>query len=316
MISSFLEFIKESNKLTTSEFIEKSKEKHGDKYDYSKVDYKRNRDEVTITCKKHGDFNQLAAKHLAGSGCPRCVHIKDAKYNFLELANKIHNNKYEYLSDYISFKKPIEIFCPIHQKVFYQTPQVHLRGSGCTECGRKSIGDNRRHNTDDFIKKSKEKHGDKYDYSKADYKGDDIKVDIICSKHGDFSQRPGHHKEGAGCPSCRESKGEANIAKYLDSISVKYIRGKKFDDCLGVGNRRLPFDFYLPDYNICIEYDGEQHFMPVSVYGGEEKFKKQQINDRIKNEYCEKNGIELLRISYKISGYQKISEEIKKHLGV
>jgi len=316
MISGFLEFIKESKKLTTSEFINKSKEKHGDKYDYSKVDYKRNRDEVTITCKKHGDFNQLAAKHLAGSGCPRCVHIKDARHNFLEMANEIHNNKYEYLSDYIGFKKPIKIFCPIHQKIFYQTPQVHLRGSGCTECGRKSIGDNRRHNTEDFIKKSREKHGDRYDYSKVDYKGDNIKVDIICSKHGVFSQRPGHHKEGSGCPICRESLGELIVDKVLKDLNIKYNRFQKFERCLSASGRQLSFDFYLPDYNICIEYDGEQHFGPVSVYGGDEKFKRQQLNDKIKDEYCKKSGIKLLRISYKYKKFEDIKAKIVEFLSL
>jgi very-short-patch-repair endonuclease len=103
----------------------------------------------------------------------------------------------------------------------------------------------------------------------------------------------------------------AEIKEFIESLGFQVNKGK---------NRKLldgkEIDLIVEDTNICIEYDGEQHFMHVSIYGGEEKFKQQQINDRIKNKYCEKNGIELLRISYKISGYQKISEEIKKYLGV
>ena len=309
MVKRFQEFINEASKSTTEDFIKKAKELHGDKYDYSKVNYLRSRDKVKIICPTHGEFEQKANNHLNGQGCPMCkISTTDS---FIKKAKTVHGNKYDYSKvDYKKIKDKITIICKKHGP-FIQIAGNHLAGSGCPSCYGKF-----RSNTEEFIERSKSLHGDKFDYSKVDYISRSKPVNIICKKHGIFSQLPLNHLVGAGCPYCRESRGELNIAKILSELNINFIRNKKFDDCFGNFKLKLPFDFYLPDYNICIEYDGEQHYRPVSIYGGEKKFKQQQINDNIKNEYCKKNGIELIRISYKISGYQKISEEIKKHLEV
>ena len=107
---------------------------------------------------------------------------------------------------------------------------------------------------------------------------------------------PSDHLSGYGCPRCYESKGETAIAKFLTSNNINYIREKKFDDCKN--KSQLPFDFFLPDYNLLIEYDGKQHFEPVDYFGGIDGLNKCIINDKIKNKYAEDNKIKLLRIKY------------------
>jgi very-short-patch-repair endonuclease len=121
-------------------------------------------------------------------------------------------------------------------------------------------------------------------------------IKIICPFHGIFEQQPLHHLNGSGCPICKTSKGEKLIKKLLDGINIKYDYQKRFKNCKNT--KPIPFDFYLPDYNICIEYDGIQHFKPISIFGGKKSLENQKIKDKIKNVYCEKNNIKLIRIKY------------------
>jgi very-short-patch-repair endonuclease len=112
-----------------------------------------------------------------------------------------------------------------------------------------------------------------------------------------LNNQPHSHLRGSGCPLCKESKGEEEISKLLKENNIKFIRQHKFDDCRD--KSRLPFDFYIPLLNMCIEYDGLQHFKPILYFGGQDKFEKTINRDKIKNDYCEKSGIILIRISYK-----------------
>ena len=114
-------------------------------------------------------------------------------------------------------------------------------------------------------------------------------------EHGEFLQNIYNHKNGTGCPVCKESKGEKIITNFLKENKIHYIPQKKFDSC--INKRKLPFDFYLPDYNICIEYDGKQHFEINDFFGGLESFEMVKINDKIKTDYCFDNNITLIRIN-------------------
>ena len=105
------------------------------------------------------------------------------------------------------------------------------------------------------------------------------------------------HTLSCGCK--HQSKWEMFIRDFLTSLEVKFIQQKRFSDCMNKkGSDTLPFDFYLPSYNIIIEYDGEHHFQPVKGWGGEEKFNITRQNDYIKNNYCRLNNITLLRLPY------------------
>lgn len=105
------------------------------------------------------------------------------------------------------------------------------------------------------------------------------------------------HTLSCGCR--HKSKWEMFIDNLLVGLNIDFIPQKRFPDCVNQkGSDMLPFDFYLPDYNLIIEYDGEHHFQPVKGWGGEEKFNITQQNDYIKTNYCQKNNITLLRIPY------------------
>jgi len=146
--------------------------------------------------------------------------------------------------------------------------------------------------TEEWIKKSVEKHGDLYDYSLSNYLGTDKPIDIICKTHGLFTQIANTHtSSGCGCPICKYSKGEIFIQNYLNVRDIKFEPQFRFEKCKN--KNTLPFDFYLPNYNLCIEYDGEFHY--IDKFGGLEQ---QKINDEIKNNFCIKENIKLIRIPY------------------
>ena len=291
-------------KSTTLEFINKSQEIHSHYYDYSLVNYKNNATKVKIICPIHGIFEQRPLNHLSGQRCKKCV-VETNKINQNEIIKRfinIHYNKYDYnLVEYTSIHKVIKIICSEHG-VFEQTPSNHLKGQGCMMCKLK----NQSLNNTDFITKSSIKHDNKYDYSLVEYIGTHKKVKIICKKHGIFEQSPNSHLNGKGCPICKESKGERLISKFLNDNNIEYIREKRFDTCKG--KITYPFDFYLPDYNCCVEFDGIQHFKPIEFFGGENSLSTSKIRDNIKTKFCKDNEIKLIRIKYD----EKINEKLNE----
>lgn len=282
-------------KITLQEFIESSNKQHNHKYDYSLVVLVNTTTKVKIICPEHGIFEQTPQNHKNGSECVKCSYesrqstTKLDTNKFINKAVTIHNNVYDYsLTEYKTTHDYVKIICSIHG-VFEQTPAHHLNGSGCKKCGNDV-------KTKEYaITKSKEVHGDYYDYSLVDFINTKKKVIIICPIHGEFKQTLGHHYNGAGCPICCESKGERDIRKYLTSKKIIFTPQKRFKDCRD--KLPLPFDFYLPKYNICIEYDGEQHFKSKEQWGGHAGFLDRQKKDQIKTEYCKINNINLIRIT-------------------
>ena len=193
-------------------------------------------------------------------------------------------------------KKKVKIICKLHGE-FFQTPQSHLRGSGCYECGLKKMSKSLKKPIEEFIKKCNEIHDWLYDYSKVKYDKLSDKIIIVCGKHGEFIQRAFSHQQGYGCSKCSKSKGEFEIEKFLSDNNIIFQYNKHFDDCRN--KNTLPFDFYLPYYNCCIEYDGIQHHESIEYFGGDSKLEYQKKLDNIKNNWCLKNKIKLIRISYK-----------------
>lgn len=280
------------------ELINNFKMVQGDKYNYSMVDYINNKTKIKIICPEHGIFEQRPTNHLNGNGCPNCNGgIKNTKIDFIEKAVLVHCDKYCYsLVEYVNDKTKIKIVCSKHGE-FEQTPNAHLNGQGCSKCANLIRNSDKKLDEKTFINKCKIVHGDRYDYTSINYVDLETKINIICKEHGKFNQLPKNHLyQKNGCPICNDSKGEKEILKFLINSKVTFIKQHKFPNCKHI--RVLPFDFYLPDLNTCIEYDGEQHSKPVKYFGGNDKFLLTQIRDKIKTEYCQKNNIPLIRINY------------------
>lgn len=216
-------------KLTTEEFIIKSKAIHGDKYDYSKSIYSNSKQKLTITCPSHGDFEQTPGNHMHGFGCNRCARevIESARRltfgDFITRALSIHGDKYSYKNEtYKNITSKMIITCSAHGD-FRQSPKKHLIGHGCPVCGGTL-----RSTTDEFIQKSIAVHGDNYDYSGVNYSSAKDKVLISCRQHGDFWQTPGNHLSGKACPGCadygfKRTRKTAYIY-FLDSVSAGAVK--------------------------------------------------------------------------------------------
>lgn len=184
-------------------FIEKANKIHNFKYNYSKVEYVKLKENVTIICPIHGEFKKRANSHLNGEGCKICK--KGIEVNtferFLEKATRLHGNFYNYdkviYTENTKNTEKVIITCPVHGD-FSQIIDSHLQKKGCNECGKdiKKISQN------EFIKRSVDIYKDLFDYSLVKYKNSYTKVKIICKEHGEFLQRPNSHYVGNGCKQC------------------------------------------------------------------------------------------------------------------
>lgn len=300
-------------KLTKEEFILKSNIAHNNKYDYSLVEFKNLHSMVYIICPIHGIFEQEANSHVNGCECKKCGILKMAKSKtktneqFILESKQIHNNKYDYsLVQYKFNDENVIIICPEHGN-FSQRPIDHLNGHGCSKCSK-----NYNYTTKEYIELANKIHKNKYDYSITKYLNKRTKIEIICPDHGIFTILPNNHIYGkkSGCSKCNESNGEKMIREFLEIKNIKYIKQKRFINCKY--KNTLPFDFYLPEYNICIEFDGIQHFQPVNYWRGEEGFKEIQIKDKIKNKFCKENSINLIRIKYDENVVEKLENIAEK----
>ena len=247
--------------LNQEEVIKRFKKVHGDKYDYSKVNYKRTDTKVEIICPEHGSFFQIPLSHFKGIGCSKCGGKKIAKSKridkkvILKRFKEKFKDKYDYSkSNIIDMNTPIEIICPEHGS-FFQKPEIHLRKHGCPQCGKKIGGRKTRNNFSNDIKRFKEIHGNKYNYVN-NYMTQHKKIEIICPEHGSFFQLPYNHLSGSGCPKCSINKQENFITDFIKSNfpEINIINNYRFKS--SIDNKIYEVDIYLPDYNFGIEYNG------------------------------------------------------------
>lgn len=217
------------------------------------------------------------------------------RVDFLEKAHNLHGYKYNYLnlSDKIILSDKISI--EYKGIIYEQRVSKHLMG----KCPEKNIPVK---TTEQFIEESKAVWGDKYDYSQTEYKG--ALIDVKIGLEGIFYlQRPTSHLKGMA-PEFRRTEesiinddikksdlfGETEIHNFLRKYKINFKEKYKLDD--------IVFDFYLPLLRVCIEFDGRQHFEPIEKFGGVEMYDKIKLNDKVKNDYCEENYIELIRVKY------------------
>ena len=207
-------------RIPQEEVITRFKKVHGDRYDYSKVEYVNTSTKVVIICPDHGEFTQKPNHHLNGQGCPKCAReqlgqrITKGKTKSLDQVledfRKVHGDRYDYSKvKYVAGTAKVIIICPKHGE-FLKSPANHIKGQGCPECTKENVGktisESRAKSTEtrliDFLERSREKHGDRYDYSKVVYLTSKTKVTIICPDHGEFEQTPSKHLKTLGCPIC------------------------------------------------------------------------------------------------------------------
>ena len=289
-------------KKTTEQFISQANKAHKNAYTYTKTKYTTAHEKVVVTCRHHGDFKVSANNHIHKTkrqGCPKCVkererrRLSDTKDSWIAKALKVHGQKYDYSKvDYFGTSTKVEIVCLACAKPFLQTPNSHIQGAGCPLCGVNKFPENKK-TKEDFISDAKKVHFNKYDYSEVEYINCKRKVIVLCPSHGKFRVTPDKHLSShQGCPKCSsQSYPELLIQQELKNRGIKYIVEHSFDDCVYKGTLR--FDFFLPEHQCLIEYDGRQHFDSTSPYFSKDLVKR----DQIKNEFCVKKGLHLIRLS-------------------
>lgn len=268
---------------------------------------------ITHRCKIHDYYWDAYPNNiLKGCGCRKCqiekTHLPFTKTHeqyILEVKNA--NPNIEVLGQYINSHTPILHKCLIHGIEWETTPSGVLGGSECPECVRIKRINSKLKTHEQYIKEVSEISPN----IEVIERYIDCRTNILhrCKIHDYYwKTRPNNILNGCGCPVCKESKGEKNIRKWLVDNNIVFVTQKVFADCKD--KLSLPFDFYLPDYNSAIEYDGEQHYEPIEFFGGQEAFKIRVKHDNIKNEYCKNNGISLLRIPY----FKNVEEELNNFL--
>lgn len=237
---------------------------------------------------------------LNGHGCKKC-RIEKFKISNTKTQNayieevKLKNPNVEVVGEYVGAKTTLLHRCLIHNVVWDALPTNILKGCGCSECLKEKISSKNGTSHNKYVDKLSNINPNIV--ALEEYLGTEIKIRHKCKLCGhEWRVKPGNVLAGKGCPKCNEPHGEKDIGNYLNKNNIAYIPQYTFDDCKD--RRKLPFDFYLPKLNICIEYDGKQHYEAVDHFGGEEGLKIRQLHDQIKTNYCENNKIFLLRIKY------------------
>ena len=291
-------------RLDKESFIKRAKELHNNIYDYSKVEYINSNTKVCVICPEHGEFYMTPSNHLLGQKCPKCKGKGLSIEEIIKKANIIHDNKYDYSK--VIFTKmhdKVKIICPIHGE-FEQSLSKHIsKKQGCPKCSAINRGKENLYSQEFFIKKAKEIHGDKYDYSNTVYNGMNHMIKYICSKHGEIEQRAFDHLRGFGCYKCvnLESKPEIEIYNFLkEKINDEIIR----NDRKILNGQEL--DILIPSKNIAIEYNGlrwhSELFGKDKWYHYEKTKKCNELNIKLiqifEDEYINKKEIVLNKLKH------------------
>lgn len=266
--------------------------------------------EVRVIFKdEFGFFYDKAVSSLSAFQGKRSMVSCSNKYTLINIETWLKNNKRNfYMTDniYIDSFTPINFFCNTCNSSFSSSWNSIQNGQKCPFCSG-----NRVNETNSLAFKypelSKEWNYERnngltpFDFTPGSGK----KAWWICERGHEWESVIGSRaRNGTNCPTCNISKGELKISKVLESLSCYYLRNHKFKDCKN--KEHLPFDFYLPKDNICIEYQGEQHYIPIEYFKGEKGLREMKQRDKIKKKYCKDNNIKLIVIPYK--KYKQIEE--------
>lgn len=258
-------------------------------------EYKEAKAKILHYCSIH-DIKWKASPDniLAGHYCKMCGNSKIAE-TFTktkdQYTEQLKNKNIVCIGKYVNSTTKVRHKCLIDGYEWDIQPSQILNGRGCPKCSNHVCK-----NQEYFVNevKSINPHVEVI----GEYINAKTKIEFRCKKcNYKWYTTPDVILIGCGCPLCKESHGERQITDWLEKNNISFEYQKKFNDCKYI--RVLPFDFYLPDYNTIIEYDGEQHYRPINYFGGLEEFNKTVIRDKIKTDYCNNKGYTLLRITYK-----------------
>lgn len=295
-------------------FKNKLNEKYPNRFSFKNTIYKNINENILLYDKILNELIEvkptviLKSKTLYKLECYKTTKLP--LLTFINKANKIHNNKYDYSKvDYKHSKKKVCIICPEHGE-FWQTPNEHIKGSGCSLCaGNVKINEN------EFFEKVKKIHGNRYDYSQTVLLNQVNEITVICPEHGEFKIRPMHHLKGSGCPKCKGSSGEKILLTFFENKNL-YPHFNKLYKWLDY----MQLDFYFPEHKLAIEVQGEQHFIETNFF--QSNLDENIRRDNKKRQLCEQNGVKLLYYApynmdfpYKVyTNVNELYEEMKKYM--
>ena len=269
--------------------------------------YKNANTKIEFRCKEGHKWITTPDNVLNGSICLTCANIQSSlrqRKPHDQFVQEIHNIHPDItvVGKYVNSKTKIEFMCS-KGHVWLATPSTILKGCSCPKCKGEKISQHKFKTHEQFLCDLQSVNPDITILSK--YQSAREKVDCMCNKcNHRWWATPNNLLHGFGCPKCNQSKGEKIVEDFLIDNKIVYEVQKRFSDC--VDKRPLPFDFYLPDYNLCIEYQGEQHYKATRRMGDKEKLVYRQKHDAIKREYCKAKEIRLLEIPY--TKFNHISE--------
>ena len=255
---------------------------------------------VKLKCENGHIYTQYISDIRKGILCKKCSNKRKSikqKLPYLIVKKAVQDRGFELLSneeEYLDLKK-IKVRCSEGHESYVLYSNLVGKKSGCKYCKAIKLGKNKIKKYE-YRKQFVEKYNCEILTTKDDYVDGNTVCELKCKEGHIFKTTMNKFKTSPYCPVCNGSLGEKRIMYFLDKNNVRYQFQHRFNDCRL--KRPLPFDFYLPDYNMCIEFDGRQHFEVVNAFGGKEEFEKCKLRDEIKTNYCYENNICLLRIDY------------------
>lgn len=247
---------------------------------------------------------------LRGQRCPKCQHrsYRKTTEEFKEELFRLVGNEYTLEDEYINCRTKVNFRHNLCGKLWKTTPGEILSGYRCVHCyGNKLLSQ------EEFEKRVYEQRGDEYSVL-GKYVNFSTKISIKHNKCGCiWSVVPATFlSKRSGCPKCNQSKGECRIEKYLIENKISYDLQKRYADLVGKRKMPLSYDFFLPQHNLLIEFQGQQHERPCEWFGGEKQFEVQQEHDKLKRDYAKKYNIDLLEIWYR--DFDNIEEILQNRL--
>lgn len=297
---------------TTDYFVKKARKKHGDNFDYSEVNYIDSDTKVIITHKKCGNKLLIRPHNFlkSDSGCRFCSLKAATKTTeqFIKEAKKIHKDKFDYSeTEYINNATKLKIKCKKCKKSYLIFPSNHVFGYKCPFCVKMK--------KEDFVKKAKRIHGNKYDYTDSVFNGTKKSITIFCKKcQLPFTLRASGHitSNMGGCQRCIGSTKEKTISDWLARNKIKFRKEKTFKSCINPRSKnRLRFDFFISP-NVVVEYHGRQHFQFVKFFFKDEfEFKDLKKRDEIKKSWAKSNNYQYHMIRYDENVIDRLEEIFK-----